>query len=100
MQWPKFTTREVIASVTFTAIGIACVRAFLLFVRSLSVEGADATGDVQVGAYVLTYFFGGLCLGLAIGILLHRPILWAILGVIGALFFVCDGVIFADGGVR
>jgi len=42
-----------------------------------------------MGAYVLIYFLGGLCLGLGIGILFHRPILWAILGVISVLLAQC-----------
>jgi hypothetical protein len=92
MQWPKFTIRDIVASMTSAAVGIACLRAFFLFVRSLNVEGMRAT-ELQVAGYVGIYFLGALCLGLAIGILFHRPIVWSVLGLIGALLFGCAGAL-------
>jgi hypothetical protein len=88
MPCPKFTTREIIASVTLAVIGVACVRAFILFLSTANVEGAQAT-EWQMGAYVLIYCSGGLCLGRSIGILVHRPIAWSIFGVISALLAQC-----------
>ena len=94
MQAPRFTTRAVVVSTACVALAIVWLRDFLFFMRDLG--GVKPPLNWETWSFLLRYLAAGGLLGLAVGALFSKPVVWFLLGVLLAVGFAFAGMVVAD----